>query len=269
MTSHPLDAGSSSPPAQGRSFREWAAGEGQTHSGWRRTVRPSQIPAVLSTGTIHVVYQPIVDLQTNRVFAHEALLRSTAPGFAGVEALIGDAVRAGCMGTLGRAVRDMAIQGCPAHPLFLNVHPSEFDEGWLVRPDDPIFQHEEAVFLEVTESVPLSHFAQCHSVLAELRHKGVCLAVDDLGAGYSNLKYIADLSPEIVKLDRGLITDMRRDSRQQRLVTALVRLCEDLGAKVVAEGIETADEADVARFCGVHYGQGYHFARPTFPPPTV
>jgi EAL domain-containing protein (putative c-di-GMP-specific phosphodiesterase class I) len=269
MSHDSSDAGAPAPPLQGRSFVEWVTGEGQKDSGWRRAVAPSQIPEALIHGDIAVVYQPIVDLRTNKVFAQEALLRSTAPSFAGVEALILDAVEAGCMGSLGRAVRDMAVDGCPAQPLFLNVHPSEFDEGWLVRPDDPLFRHEHPVYLEVTESVPLSHFALCHSVLAELRHKGIMLAVDDLGAGYSNLKYIADLSPEVVKLDRGLVAHLRHDSRQQRLVAALVRLCEDLGAKVVAEGIETAAELDVVRACGAHYGQGYHFARPTFPPPTI
>ena len=106
----------------------------------------------------------------------------------------------------------------PGQATVLDVHPNEFDESWLVQPDDPIFPHDQRSILEVTESVPLTHFAYCHSVLREIRGKGVALAVDDLGAGYSNLKYIADLRPEIVKLDRTLIADLATDKRLQILV---------------------------------------------------
>jgi EAL domain-containing protein (putative c-di-GMP-specific phosphodiesterase class I) len=163
----------------------------------------------------------------------------------------------------------MAVEGCPDTPLFLNIHPDEFGDRYLVRPDDPLFEHSPGVFLEVTESVPLSHYEMCHSVLAELRHRGICLAVDDLGAGFSNLKYIADLAPEIVKLDRELITALHEAPRLAKLVRALVRLCEDLGAKVVAEGIETREEFLTLRELGTHYAQGYFLARPAFEPPEL
>lgn len=255
--------------SQGRRFLDWVQGDDKARTGWRRSLRPEQVPPILRTGNIQVVFQPIVSLHTKRIFAYEALLRSNAPTFHGVEPLIHDAVDAGVMGVLGRAIRDLAVTQCPGYPLFLNLHPSEFDEGWLVRPDDPMFRHEHPIFLEITESVPLSHFTLCQSVLAEVRHKGIYLAVDDLGAGYSNLKYIADLSPEIVKLDRGLVANLHRDSRQQRLVTAIVRLCEDLGAKVVAEGIETEEEARAVENAGADYGQGYFFARPSNPAPVL
>ncbi len=96
---------------------------------------------------------------------------------------------------------------------------------------------------------------------------GACLAVDDLGAGYSNLKYIADLSPEMVKLDRELISNLRQGTRQHPLVRAIVRLSEELGTKVMAEGIETEAEARAAIETGAHYGQGYFFAKPAYPPP--
>lgn len=229
----------------------------------------ARVPRVLMFGELNVVYQPIVDLRTRRIFAYEALVRSTSPFFEGPPALFESAIRSGYCGALGRAIRDLAVQHAPASALFLNVHPSEFDEAWLVQPDDPIQHHEHGIYLEITESVPLSHFSLCHSVLSEVRGRGVMLAVDDLGAGYSNLKYIADLAPEIVKLDRGLIANVARGSRQHRLVKALVSLCEQLGAKVVVEGIETVDEAKAVLETGAHYGQGYIFAKPAFPPPPV
>ena len=230
---------------------------------------PDRVPPVLASGELNIVYQPIVDLKKRSIFAFEALVRSTSPHFQGPPAMFTDAIRSRYCGALGRAVRELTVDGAPPFPLFVNIHPNEFDEGWLVQPDDPIFHHEHPVYLEITESVPLSHFSLCHSVLAEVRSRGILLAVDDLGAGYSNLKYIADLSPQVVKLDRGLIENMQMGTRQHRLVRALVRLCEDLGTKVVAEGIETAHEAEAVVDAGVHYGQGFFYARPSFPPPPL
>jgi EAL domain-containing protein (putative c-di-GMP-specific phosphodiesterase class I) len=178
-----------------------------------------------------------------------------------------DALKSRHLGALGRVVRELTIEHAPAHPLFVNIHPNEFDEGWLVQPNDPVFCHDHGVYLEITESVPLSHFAMCQNVLSEMRSRGAFLAVDDLGAGYSNLKYIADLAPEIVKLDRQLIVNLRTGTRQHLLVRAIVRMCEELGTKVVAEGIETEAEARAVIETGAHYGQGYFFAKPAFPPP--
>ncbi|MDB4973003.1 MAG: hypothetical protein JWN48_1344 [Myxococcaceae bacterium] len=252
-----------------RNFVEWL----QSIEAPRRTRHGAddndRVPAVLADGELNIVYQPILDLKKRSIFAYEALVRSTSQHYQGPPAMFTEAIRSRYCGALGRAVRELTVANAPPCPLFVNIHPNEFDEGWLVQPDDPIFHHEHPVYLEITESVPLSHFSLCHSVLAEVRSRGVLLAVDDLGAGYSNLKYIADLSPEIVKLDRGLIENMQKGTRQYRLVRAIVRMCEDLGAKVVAEGIENDSEAQAVFEAGAHYGQGYFYARPSFPPPPL
>lgn len=228
-----------------------------------------ELRELIHSDSLKVVFQPLLALGSHRVFAYEALVRTPGTPFKDPPSLFKAAIEAGRVGELGRAIRRRAVEGCPDFPLFLNVHPSEFDDGWLVRPDDPLFQHEHDVYLEITESVPLSHFTLCNSVLKEVRGKGINLAVDDLGAGYSNLKYIADLSPEVVKLDRELVTNLAGERRLQRLVSSIVRLCADLGARVVAEGIETEDELSAVRDTGADFGQGYFIARPHFPPPPV
>ena len=227
------------------------------------------VDAALEADELYIALQPIVDLVRNRVFANEALLRSRSPHFTNPVPFLQEAVRTGKMGMLGRHLRAMAVTACPATPLFVNVHPSEFDEGWLVRPDDAIFSHDHPVYLEITESVPITHFRWCHSVLAEMRSRGVMLAIDDLGAGYSNLKYIADLTPEIVKLDRNLIAGLVKDSRTHRLIGHMVHLCAALGAQVIAEGVETREELEAVAAAGVTLVQGYLLARPAFPIPTV
>jgi EAL domain-containing protein (putative c-di-GMP-specific phosphodiesterase class I) len=106
-------------------------------------------------------------------------------------------------------------------------------------------------------------------VLAELRNRGVMLAVDDLGAGYSNLKYIADLEPEVVKLDRELIAGLLPDSRQFRLIASIVALCHSMDAQVIAEGVETEAELEAVTELGVDFVQGYVFGRPADPPPDL
>lgn len=219
---------------------------------------------------LSVVFQPIVHMETFRVYAYEALVRCAVPALSNPAELFERAVEVGCVGRLGRMVREVAVPLCEGRPLFVNVHPAELQGRWLVQPDDPMYFHDHEVFVEVTESVPLSHFELCRDVLKEVRARGNAhLVVDDLGAGYSNLKRIADLEPRIVKLDRAMVTDVTRGSRQQRLVTNIVRLCVDMGAEVVAEGIETVDEWRALADTGVHYAQGYLFARPAFPLPSV
>lgn len=225
---------------------------------------------LVSPDELSVVFQPIVDMSNGRLFAHEALVRCARPELSNPLVLFERAVEAGCVGRLGRMIRDIAVPLSGTRPVFINVHPQELQEGWLVRPDDPIYSHDSEIFLEVTESVPLSHYGLCLSVLREVRARGgIQLVVDDLGAGYSNLKRIADLEPQVVKLDRGLILGVDQSARQQQLVSAVVRLCNDLNAMVVAEGIETEDEFSALRDTGAHYGQGFLFARPAYPMPTV
>lgn len=227
------------------------------------------IRRTLDTRDFRIVYQPVIDLQTEKIFAYEALVRPKAPEFKNPIELFQAAVANACTGELGRILRAMSIEGCPDHPLFLNIHPAELNEQYIVQPSDPIFDHDRDVYLEITEGVPLSHFALCQSILREVRGRGIYLVVDDLGAGYSNLKYIADLQPRVVKLDRELIAGLRTDSRLFKLVSAIVVLCRELGALVVAEGIETGEELDAVIASGARFGQGYFLARPAFPPPPI
>lgn len=224
--------------------------------------------SVVRSEELSVVFQPIVSFDTGNVFACEALVRCSVPKYANPEKLFTAAVSAGCTGRLGRMIREVATSLCRDLPVFLNVHPVELHEPWLIRPDDPIYTHATDVYLEITESVPFEHFDICHSVLREIRWRGgVHLVVDDLGAGFSNLKRISDLEPKVVKLDRELIRGLPGSVRQRRLVQSVVQLCIEMDATVVAEGVETVDEFLAVRDTGVHYGQGYLFARPAFPIP--
>jgi EAL domain-containing protein (putative c-di-GMP-specific phosphodiesterase class I) len=210
-----------------------------------------------------VMYQPIVDLTNGRPFAYEVLARCKVPGLTNPSILFKRAAAERFCGTLGRELRRLGSEGCRGTPLFLNVHPSELSDRFVIQPDDPMYAHDDDVYVEITESVPFSHYDLCSSMLREIRARGgVHLVVDDLGAGYSNLKRIADLQPAVVKLDRELVTNLHQNRRQRTLVKAVVQMCIDLEAKIVAEGLETWDEVRAVRECGCHFGQGYVLGRP-------
>ncbi|MBM4363554.1 MAG: EAL domain-containing protein, partial [Deltaproteobacteria bacterium] len=164
---------------------------------------------------LDVHFQPIVDLATRTIFAYEALTRCRWPAFSDPSRLFALASQEGACGRLGRLVCEITFERAPGVPLFVNVHPDEFAARWLVRPDDPLFVHDEQVFVEITESAAFTHHDLCRSVLRELSTRGgALLAVDDLGAGHSNLKRVLDLEPQVVKLDRALVTGLDRHPRQ-------------------------------------------------------
>jgi len=222
----------------------------------------------LAVSDLDVVFQPIVDLSNGACFALEALTRCKWPEFKNPVKLFERAQEERSCGSLGRKVREVAFARCTDAPLFVNVHPHELDEGWLVRPDDPLFFHERAVYLEVTESAAFNYFALCVNVLKEIcSRSGAFLVVDDFGAGHSNLKRVIELEPHVVKLDLCLVRGIEKSKRQQILVKQVVSLCKELGARVVAEGIETEAELSAVIDTGAHYGQGFLFARPAFPIP--
>ena len=163
-------------------------------------------------------------------------------------------------------IREIAVPLCSGTPALRQPAPDRARRGVARPPDDPVFSHDDDIYLEVTESAPMTHFELCVNVLREVCGRaGVHLVIDDLGAGYSNLNLIADLEPRVVKLDRKLVQDLHRKPRQQKVVAMVVRLCEELGATVVAEGIETRDEFRAVCDSGAQYGQGYLFARPASP----
>ena len=98
---------------------------------------------------------------------------------------------------------------------------------------------------------------------------GVHWSSTHYGAGHSNLSRILDLNPKIVKLDGALIRGIDKDPRRQIIVRHMVALCVDLGAKVVAECVETVEELKAVADQGVHFAQGYVLARPAFPPAEI
>jgi EAL domain-containing protein (putative c-di-GMP-specific phosphodiesterase class I) len=246
-----------------RNLRWTSAEDVDDGSGILRSTR------LITTNDIDMVFQPIVSIATGKLFALEALVRCKWPEFKNPVALLARAVQEKATGRLGRPIRDVAFERGAGYPLFVNIHPDELSERWLVRPDDPLNYHDSDVYLEITESAAFAYFDLCQSVLKELCSRAlVNLVVDDLGAGHSNLKRILDLEPKVVKLDRELVRELDKNRRQQILVRSVVQLCKELDATVVAEGVETLDELKAVRDSGADYVQGYLLAKPAYPIPS-
>src|SRR5690606_10443065 len=211
---------------------------------------------VIREADMQVVFQPIVSLDTGTTYAYEALARCTIPRFESPAVLFERAAEEQACGRLGRLVRNVLFETVGPVPVFVNVHPQEAGQRWLVQPTDPIFMHDAQVFLEVTEAAAFDAFDLCMNVLHEVRDRcGARIVVDDFGAGYSDLQRVLALKPDIVKLDMSLIRDLDRSPSQQRYVKELVDTCHKLGALVVAEGIETMQELQAVANAGADYGQ--------------
>jgi EAL domain-containing protein (putative c-di-GMP-specific phosphodiesterase class I) len=121
------------------------------------------------------------------------------------------------------------------------------------------------IVLELSEHAPVADYPALREALAPLRAAGVRLAIDDVGSGYSSLRHIVMTSPDIIKLDRGLVAGVAQDRVLATLIRALVTFAAGCGAQVVAEGIETVEDAAELADLGVGFGQGWHFGRPLPP----
>jgi len=224
----------------------------------------------LTRAQLGVAYQPIVDAHSGKLFAYEVLARCKVPELASPLTLFERAVQEHACGRLGRMIREEALSHEVPAPLFLNIHPDELAERWLVRPDDPVGFSDEPVYLEITETAAFENHDLCRSVLREVAARTRAkLVIDDFGAGHSNLTRLLELEPSIVKLDLQLIRDVHASSKKRAVIRYVTALCHELGAGVVAEGIETAAELTCLQDLGVDYAQGYLLARPANPPPPV
>jgi EAL domain-containing protein (putative c-di-GMP-specific phosphodiesterase class I) len=215
--------------------------------------------------------QPIVDVHTGSVHAYEALAR-----FAGstegplhwfsMAAALGkrDALERACL----RAALHLFGQRPAGVSLSVNLSaPVLLDPLTLEMLDE---QHDlQGLIVEITEETLVQSDTELRSVIVPLQERGACLAVDDMGAGYSGLRQITTVHPGYLKLDRSLISGIDRDSDRAALVGALVGYSKQVGSLLVAEGIEYSAELRVLGDLGVPLAQGYYTGRPGRPWPDV
>ena len=223
------------------------------------------IRVTIAKKALEVHYQPIVDLQSGGVIGVEALARFAHRPVRPPDVWFLEAASVGLGINLEVVALELALQQLHRLPpgIYLSVNVSVdalmSDAFREILGSVPA----ERIVLEVTEHIPIDDYAAIGSCMQSLRSNGVRLAVDDAGAGFSSLRHIVDLQPEIIKLDIGLIRGIDADPARQALARALLSFArETYHATVIAEGIETVGELEVLRRLGCPQGQGFLLGRP-------
>ncbi len=148
----------------------------------------------------------------------------------------------------------------PALYLSINASPETVTSGRLL----PMLagMHGKRIVIEITEHAEVADYEHLLTCFQPLRDMGIRLAVDDAGAGYSSLRHIVRLSPDIIKLDMSLTRDVDTNAAHRSLANALIYFANETNAAIVAEGIETAEEMETLKDIGVYGGQGYYLGKP-------
>jgi EAL domain-containing protein (putative c-di-GMP-specific phosphodiesterase class I) len=233
---------------------------------------------VLAEAEFWSVYQPIVSLADRSPVAHEALLRGTVDGReVGGGDLFFVAEQAGWLHRLDRIGQESAITGA-AHwlgddDLFINFNPLSIYRPQVCLASTERVVHETEIdptrlVFEVVESHAIADRGHLVSILDHYRSLGWRVALDDVGAGWSSLSLLAAVRPEVVKLDKALVQELPDDGART-VLKAVTDLAHQLGAVVVAEGVETERLADEVTALGADLGQGWLFGRPVRPRPPV
>ena len=220
-----------------------------------------------------MAFQPIVDIDTHSVYAYEALVRG--PLGEGSASVLNQVTkqnkyafdqscraRAICLAT------ELGIQATGAS-LSINfipgavVNPVTCLRTTLVLADSLNIPLDRLIF-EITEHEKVSNPSHILAIATAYRDKGLRIALDDFGAGYSGLRTLADLPIDILKLDIALTRDIDKRPTARVIVSQVVELAHKLGKVLIAEGIETPQEFETLHHCGIRFMQGYLFARPAF-----
>ena len=223
--------------------------------------------------TFSMAFQPIVDADTETVFAYEALVRgpkgqSAQSVLSQVDSAnlyafdqqcrvraIETSVKAGLLDTSARLSINFLPNAVysPAACIQLTLKTA----GAVGMPTDRLI-------FEFTENEEMLDPAHVANIIATYQKMGFGTALDDFGAGHAGLNLLARFQPDIIKLDMELIRDIDTSSPRRIIVEGMVRMCAALGIRVIAEGVETLGEYDALRALGVRYIQGYLLAKPAF-----
>jgi EAL domain-containing protein (putative c-di-GMP-specific phosphodiesterase class I)/CheY-like chemotaxis protein len=237
----------------------------QEHLDDRRRESVQGIEDVLRTpGAFSIVYQPIFELGSALVVGAEALSRFAVPPPRPPDVWFGEAAKVGMGSVLEIAAASAGLAGLmelPFHAyLAINMSPATILDPMFVGlfADAAV----DRVVLEVTEHAQVEDYDLLAAALRPFRERGLRLAVDDAGSGYSGLRHILQLAPDIVKLDIELTRGIDRDRARRALAQAMITFAEAMDLMIVAEGIETIEQLEALQALGVPWGQGFFLARP-------
>ncbi len=229
-----------------------------------RQARRLLVQRVLDEDLLAMAFQPVVDVRSHHVVGYEALARFHVEPAQGPQRWFADASDVGLGIELELAAIERGLrmqQSLPAGAFVaVNVSPPTALSGAFSRLLQGAVSSQ--LVIELTEHVLVEDFDAIADALAPIRAQGVRLAVDDTGAGYAGFRHLLGLNPDIIKLDVCLTRGIDSDPARRALAAALVRFSEDTDTKLIAEGVETADELSALVDLGIGWAQGYHLGRP-------
>lgn len=239
-----------------------------------------EIWEIVASGNIRTLLQPVVDLKKGRVLGYEALSRGpSGSALESPDKLFAAGRKTNLLFSLERICRRKALLAKSRflkkeQILFLNIDPQVIAEAKhqanITKEVMAALGIEpEEVVLELTERTVITDYTVFARALQTYLNYGYRIAVDDVGSGYSNLRLIAEVKPDFIKVDMSLIRGIDTDKTKQALLEMLVSLASKVSARVIAEGVETASELVTLVSLGVELAQGYFLARPSESPPEV
>ena len=249
-----------------RGIRE-AANAAKSIEQRERARRVDDLKQSLRERAVYVDLHPILVADTRQVYGYEALARGKLRTLRSPEIMFDVAAEADLLWELGRLCRSKAIEAMKSRLtrgefLFLNVDPHDFVDPQFSQLDREVSDPSRVV-IEITERTAIKDYPKFRERLKALRDRGYRFAVDDAGSGYAGLGSIANLEPDFIKLDISLINCIDTNFIKQNLVETMVRFANDQGAKVIAEGVERAEEYETVKGLGVHLVQGFFLHRPS------
>lgn len=218
-----------------------------------------------------IAFQPIVSCCEKQIAGYEALVRTTEPSIENPTELFKTAANLQQLLPLGRRIRRQVAAVMFGHDrvptVFVNLHALELLDEELYDPSSPLAAVASHVYFEITEQAALDDVTDFVARTKRLRAMGYRIAVSDIAGAGSGLGSLALLEPDAVKLEVSLLRNIENPAVRRRLMRAALSLCCDIGAPLIAEGIETEAERDAFLAEGGDLMQGYLFGRPGFPPP--
>ena len=227
---------------------------------------------VLLAERIESIYEKIVHLPSCQVYGYEALVRGPwGTPLQGPAELFRMAEETDLVFELDCLCRQSALRGAvgrlpPSKKLFLNclpsaIHDPNFKDSALDKTLSAVGLHPRDVIFEISEAEAIKNYAIFREFRDHYRTMGFRFALDDTGTGYSSLSALMELSPDFIKIDRSLVKSVHSDPSRQVLLRALKSLADQLGARVIAEGVEVKEEFDTVVGLGIQFAQGFHFGR--------
>jgi EAL domain-containing protein (putative c-di-GMP-specific phosphodiesterase class I) len=222
-----------------------------------------RVRSVLSGESITPVYQPIVELDSGRVIAYEALSRFPGDPAYTADRWFDDAWGVG----LGLELELLAVRviarALPELPpevgLSINASPPTLAANGFMR---YLSGQAHRVTVELTEHLGVENYDDLRAMLAPIEAAGGSTAIDDFGAGFASLNHILQVRPDWIKLDMSLTQQIDENPIAHALASAIVSFAEDIQVGVIAEGIETVEEMDALESIGIRFGQGFHIGMP-------